>query len=115
MDNPETLATLGTQDTEQRQTKQKQNGTQHHTTQENKQENKKLGNTDPTKKTRGEPMSSQKVKMMPLIKHTPCYIYSQDVLVTTIRKQTQIINKTSALLQTTGDKDEPNIVVMRQS
>ena len=28
----QTLATLGTQDTERRQTKQKQNGTQHHTT-----------------------------------------------------------------------------------
>jgi hypothetical protein len=40
MDNPETLATLGTQDTGQRQTKQKNR----------KQKTKKLSNTDPTKK-----------------------------------------------------------------
>jgi hypothetical protein len=32
---------------------------------------------------------------------------------TIMRKQTQITNKTSALLQTTGDKDEPNIVLCR--
>jgi hypothetical protein len=40
MDNPETLATLGTQATGQRQTKQKNR----------KQKTKKLSNTDPTKK-----------------------------------------------------------------
>jgi len=34
---------------------------------------------------------------------------------TTIQKQTQItVNKTCTLLQTTGGKDEPNIVSMRK-
>jgi len=41
MDNPETLVTLGTQDTGQRQTKR----TTHNTT----KETKKMSNTDPTK------------------------------------------------------------------
>jgi len=44
MDNPETLSTLGNQDTGRRQTKHK-NTTQHNTT----QKTKKMSNTDPTK------------------------------------------------------------------
>ena len=38
----------------------------------------------------------------------------QHVLDTTIRNNTNNVNKSSALLQTTGDKDEPNIVFMRK-
>ena len=64
MDNPEKVATLGTQDTRRRQTKQK---TQHN------------------------------------ICWTPQYAHTNNV------------NRTWVLLQTTGGKDEPNIVFMRKS
>ena len=67
MDNPETLATLGSQDTGQRQTKQK------NTT----QKTKKMSNTDTTK-TSGEPMImdvlAKAKQFMPLIRHSPLII-----------------------------------------
>jgi len=68
MDNPELLATLGTQDKGQRQTKQK---TFH----------RKLKRWA----TRITPKSGH---FLSLIRHPPCYSYIQDVLYTTMRKQT---------------------------
>jgi len=52
MDNPETLATLGIQDTGQRQRKQEKNTTQ---------KTKMMSSTDPTKTIRGEPRGSRKL------------------------------------------------------
>jgi hypothetical protein len=99
MDNPETLATLGSQDTGQRQTKQK-NTTQKtkkmsntDTTKNTTQKTKKMSNTDTTKnttqktkkmsntdttKTSGEPMImdvlAKAKQFMPLIRHSPLII-----------------------------------------
>jgi len=74
MDNPETLATLGTQDAGRRQTLHK-NKTQ---------KIKKMSNTN---HTGGEPRFSGRVKLfMPRTRHTSCYSYSQYVLNTTIHK-----------------------------
>ena len=91
MDNPEKLATLGIQDTEQKTSKkQKQKQNKNHNT----QKAKKMNNTDPTKNAHA------KVKhFLPLIKIPQCYPYSQYVLDT----------KTCTLLQTTGGKNGQNI------
>ena len=40
---------------------------------------------------------------------------TQYMLDTNIRKQTNNVNKTLALIQTTGGKDETNVVFMRRS
>jgi hypothetical protein len=48
-------------------------------------------------------------QFLPLLRHLPGNSYIQDVLDTT-QINTNNINKTSALLQTTRGKDEPNIV-----
>ena len=71
---------------------------------------KRMSNTDPTKirgwttnptKTQGRTTNPTKIRgwtqvltklkqFMPLIRHMPCYSYSQNVLYTTMRKQTQM-------------------------
>jgi hypothetical protein len=82
MQNPETLATLGTQDTGRRQTKQ--------ITQT--QEIKKMRNTDTTK-YRGLTQVLVKCKQfIPLIRRPACCSYSPDVFDITMPKQTH--NKT---------------------
>ena len=75
--------------------------------------NRKISNTDPTK-TMVNTSALESKQFMSLIRHPPCYSYGQDVLDTSIHKQTQITNKTPVLLQTTEGKEEPNIVCMRK-
>ena len=80
MGNPEKLATLGTQDTGRRQTKQK---TQHRKLQ-------KMSNTNTTKNRKRTQASAKGRQFFLLIRQSPCYSYSQYVLDTTLRKQKQI-------------------------
>jgi hypothetical protein len=101
MDNPEKLATLDTQDTGRRQTKQK---TQHRKL--------KRWRTLTPPKTRGWTQSwrqrvhaSYKTLVMLLIK---AICVGQHYAQTS----TNNVNKTRVLQQTTGGKDEPNIVFM---
>ena len=83
MQNPETLATLGTQDTGRRQTKQ--------ITQT--QEIKKMRNTDTTKYRGLTDVLAKCKQVMPLIRRPPCYSYSPDVFDTTMPKQTKTKHK----------------------
>ena len=76
MDNPETLATLGTQDIGRQQ--QQKNNKKNHTT----QKTKKMSNTDPTNSV-VNPGSLRVKQFLPLIRHPPCHSCSQDVLDTT--------------------------------
>jgi len=80
MDSSEAQATLGTQDTGPKQTKQK---TQH----------RKLKRwatpTTPKTKNGGEHMLANGKQFLSLIRHQPCYSYSQKVLDTIMCKQTQ--------------------------
>ena len=99
MQNSETLATLGTQDTGRRQSRDTGNiGYTRHRTKTNKannttQETKKMRNTDTTK-YRGLTQVLMKGKQfMPLIRRPACYLYSTDVFDTTIPKQTKTKHK----------------------
>jgi len=83
MDNPETQATLGTQDTWWRQTKQK---AQHRRT-------KMMSYTDPIKSRVWIKVLAKGKQPVPLTIHPPCYLHSQYVWDTTIHKQTQLTNK----------------------
>jgi len=67
MDNPETLTTLGIQDTGRRQT-QKQNTT--HKT-------KKMSNRVPHQKLGLNPCACEGKQFLLLIRHPQCYSYSQ--------------------------------------
>jgi hypothetical protein len=80
MDNPELLAILGTQDKEQRQTKQKSLS----------KKTKKMSNTNHTN-TRGRTQVLARVgHFLSLVRHPSCYSYIQDVLDTTMAsKHTQ--------------------------
>jgi hypothetical protein len=62
-------------------------------------------NTVPTKNQGWTLVLPNGRQFLPLIAHQSCDTLSQEMLNTTMRKQTQ----TSALLQITGGKDEPNI------
>jgi len=68
MDNPETFATLGTQDTERRQTKHKNR----------KQKTKKMSKTDLTKNRGGTQALAKGKQFLHLTRHIPCNPYSQD-------------------------------------
>jgi hypothetical protein len=68
----------------------------------------------PTKNWRWTQVLVRDKQSLPLIRHPPCYSDSQDILDINMRKETQITNKTSALLQTRG-KDELKIIFMRKS
>jgi len=74
MYNPETLATLCTQD-------------RGHTKTQN---TKQISNTDSTTKPELTQMLTKSTKFLALIRHPPCYPYSQDVVDTTLRKQTKL-------------------------
>jgi len=92
MDNPETLATLDTQDTGRGQTKhknttqktKKMRNTDH--TKNTTQKTKKMSNTDPPKM--GVNPGARKGYGMPLVRHPQYYSYSQDMFDTTIHKHT---------------------------
>jgi len=98
MDDPEKLTTPGTQ-----YTGRKQNRTQ---------KTQKMSNTDPTKNQGWTQTPAKGKQFLSLLRHPLCYSYSQYLFDTTIHKHAQKHNKTWAFLQTTGDKDEPNIVCM---
>ena len=85
MDNPEILATLGTQDTERRQAKQKNHNT----------ETKKMNKTDPTKNRQLTQVLAKGKQFFSHIRHPPCYSLSQDVFDNTIRKHTGITQRYS--------------------
>jgi hypothetical protein len=81
MNNPETLTTIGTQDTGRRQTKKEENTTQHNTT----QKTKIMSNTDPAKKNRGwTHVLAKGRQFLPVLTHPTCYLYNQDVFHTPI-------------------------------
>ena len=71
MDNPETVTTLNTQDTERRQAKQ------------NAQQTEKISNMDLTKNRWWTQELAKGKNAVPLIRHPPCYSYRQGVLDTT--------------------------------
>ena len=83
MQNPETLTTLGTQDTRRRQAKQ--------ITQT--QEIKKMRNTDTTKYQGLTQVLTKGKQFMPRIRRPAFYSYSSDVFYTTIPKQTKTKHK----------------------
>lgn len=71
-----------------------------------------MGKTEPIKNWGWTQSASKGQAVLPLTRHRPCYSYSQYVNDTIIHKQMQI-TKTWTLLQTTGGKNELNIVFMR--
>ena len=83
MENPETLATMGTQDTGRRQTKQI---TQH-------RKEKEMRNTDTTKYRGLTHVLMKGKQFMPRIRRPAWYSYSPDVFDTTMPKQTNTKHK----------------------
>ena len=80
MDNPETLPTLVTIHRTKTNKAQKHNTTQY-------KKPKQKNNTDPNKNRGWTQVLAKGKQFLPLIRHPPFYLYSQDVLDTTMHKQ----------------------------
>jgi len=77
---------------------------------------KLMSNIKPTKYRDWTQIVAKGKQFLPIIRHPQCYSYSQDVLYTKCYTSTftNNINMTRVLLQTTGGKDEPNIVLLTE-
>jgi hypothetical protein len=113
MDNPKKLATLGTHDTDERLEKTEgaiKNG--------QSKETSNIGytwhktKTNQTKNITHVVHHYTETNTNNVIRHEPPY---KQLEVKTNQTNTTNVKKTWALLQTTGGKDEPNIVFMRKS
>lgn len=96
MNNPETPTTLRTQYTRRRQeqinkqtTEQNKKTNKKHEKRKTTQKTKEMSNTGSSQNMGWNQVLQRGKQFLFLIEHSPCYSYSQDVLHTSLRKQTQ--------------------------